>query len=342
MTTVDSMNVRCGVEIEGAPFVLAMSWQSLRQKVPEKPLLVSGAIGGPTVIWLCTPLRNGLTLGSKDKKSNIFGLYRKVFRGGVHAGWTGGLAPAVVACPQFLALGPLYHFINGSLAEAIGATGGPSSPPRLCCSAVAALGASLGETMLTFGSQARNAQMAYNNSFVHFASVVDGSRKNVPLTRARDVWGVGAEALLVRNFLSIFSIRSFSPWLRERLPDVQGKVILSDALASLSVCIVTAPVHQLFNFLATTPEAKSLGLAERFTMARQFLREQYFVPLPREVMLTADLADLSKVTPQQEYSWRISPVALRDFGMRAVYITTVMSLFVGIERTLCSLMREMR
>ena len=119
--------------------------------------------------------------------------------------------------------------------------------------------------MLTFGSQARNAQMAwadhvvmlskfmakfcnyivlrlparYNNSFVHFASVVDGSRKNaglahcmlrlrseieqtmhilmrtlglidtflnlwcsfeplrrsqVPLTSARDIWGVGAEA----------------------------------------------------------------------------------------------------------------------------------------------------
>eukprot|EP00913_Durusdinium_trenchii_P028108 g26354.t1 len=104
--------------------------------------------------------------------------------------------------------------------------------------------------------------MAYNNSFVHFASVVDGSRKNVPLTSARDIWGVGAEALLVRNFLSAFS-----------------------ALASLAVCTVTAPVHQLFNFLATTPEAKSLGLSERWTMARRFLREQYFLPLPREETL---------------------------------------------------------
>eukprot|EP00434_Breviolum_minutum_P045394 symbB.v1.2.040685.t1/scaffold7441.1/size11233/1 len=142
--------------------------------------------------------------------------------------------------------------------------------------------------MLTFGSQARNAQMAYNNSFVHFASVVDGSRKNVPLNRVRDVWGVGAEALLVRNFLSVFSVRSFSPWLRlensseaafqavlkmsrtcrERIPDIQGKVVLCDALASLSVCTVTAPVHQLFNFLATTPEAKSLSFSDRWTMAR--------------------------------------------------------------------------
>ncbi|CAK9000814.1 unnamed protein product [Durusdinium trenchii] len=154
--------------------------------------------------------------------------------------------------------------------------------------------------MLTFGSQARNAQMAwadhvvmlskfmakfcnyivlrlparYNNSFVHFASVVDGSRKNVPLTSARDIWGVGAEALLVRNFLSAFSVRSFSPWLRECLPDIQGKVVLCDALASLAVCTVTAPVHQLFNFLATTPEAKSLGLSERWTMARRWASER--------------------------------------------------------------------
>ncbi|CAK9012462.1 unnamed protein product, partial [Durusdinium trenchii] len=210
-----------------------------------------------------------------DKKSNVVGLYRKVFRGGLHAGWTGGLAPAVVACPQFLALGPVYHFINRSLADACGLSGAsPISAPRVCCSAIAALGASLSETMLTFGSQARNAQMAYNNSFVHFASVVDGSRKNVPLTSARDIWGVGAEALLVRNFLSAFSVRSFSPWLRECLPDIQGKVVLCDALASLAVCTVTAPVHQLFNFLATTPEAKSLGLSERWTMARRWASER--------------------------------------------------------------------
>lgn len=315
-------------------------FSSFRQKLPDKALLVSGAVGGPTVIWLCTPLRNGLTLGAKDKKSGIVGLYRKVFRGGFHAGWTGGLAPAVVACPQFLALGPVYHFINGSLADCAGVAAlSPTSAPRLCCSAIAALGASLGETMLTFGSQARNAQMAYNNSFVHFASVVDGSRKNLPLNRVRDVWGVGAEALLVRNFLSVFSVRSFSPCLRERMPDIQGKVVLCDALASLAVCTVTAPVHQLFNFLATTPEARSLSFSERSTMARRFLREQYFVPLPREVMITADL---SQRPPEQEYSWRMSPVALRDFGMRATYITTVMSLFVAIERTLCSVMREMR
>ncbi|CAJ1343426.1 unnamed protein product, partial [Effrenium voratum] len=182
-----------------APSVLS----KVREKLPDKPLLVTGAVGGPLVIWLCTPLRNGLTLGSKDKTSNFAGLYRKVFRGGPHAGWTGGLAPAVVACPQFLLLGPLYHLFNTVLSEFSGCGQlSPTSGPRLGCSAVAALGSALGETVMTFGSQSRNAQMAYNNSFVHFSSVADGSRRNVPLNRASDLWGAGAEALLVRNWLS--------------------------------------------------------------------------------------------------------------------------------------------
>ncbi|CAJ1371813.1 unnamed protein product [Effrenium voratum] len=189
---------------------------------------------------------------------------------------------------------------------------------------------------MTFGSQSRNAQMAYNNSFVHFSSVADGSRRNVPLNRASDLWGAGAEALLVRNWLSVLSVRSFSPWIRERLPDVPGKNTLSDVMASLGCCTITAPVHQLFNFLVTTPEAKSMNFSERATVARRFLREQYFVELPREEMITADL---SKSLPEQKYSWRISPVALRDFGMRSVYITTVMSVFMAMERALCALMR---
>eukprot|EP00439_Symbiodinium_sp_Y106_P013840 s2446_g1.t7 len=114
-------------------------YSRFREKLPDKPLLVSGAVGGPCVIFLCTPLRNGLTLGAQDKKSGIAGLYRKVFRGGPQSGWTGGLAPAVVACPQFLAVGPMYHFMNGGLMEL-------TSASKLFCSAVASFGASLLET----------------------------------------------------------------------------------------------------------------------------------------------------------------------------------------------------
>mmetsp|Transcript_56828 Transcript_56828/g.126718 ORF Transcript_56828/g.126718 Transcript_56828/m.126718 type:complete len:317 (-) Transcript_56828:99-1049(-) len=312
------------------PTAASAAWQRFKSKLPDKALLVSGAVGGPFVIFLATPLRNGLTLGAQDKRSGIIGLYRKVFRGGPSAGWTGGLAPALVACPQFLALGPIYHFMKGSVQEL-------TSTSDFFSSAVASLGAALCETTLTFGSQARNAQMAYNNSFVHFASVADGSRKNVPLTRVRDVWGPGAEAMLLRNFLSVMAVRSLSPWLRERVPgESRAKGPLCDVASSLLTCTITAPVHQLFNFLATTPDAKLAKPADRLQMARRFLREQYFVPLPREVMLTMDIR---QPLPQQEYSWKISRVALRDFGMRSVYITTIFSLFVGFERTLCSWMR---
>eukprot|EP00439_Symbiodinium_sp_Y106_P013812 s2446_g1.t6 len=123
--------------------------------------------------------------------------------------------------------------------------------------------------VLTFGSQSRNAQMAYNKSFVLFASVVDGSRKNVPLTPVQDMWGPGAEALLIRNFLSVMAVRSLSPWFQERLPEMRGKAGLCDVGSSLVMCSVTAPVHQLFNFQATSPEAKFLSFARRASMARR-------------------------------------------------------------------------
>lgn len=306
--------------------------------LPDTPLLLSGACGGPFVIFLCTPLRNALTLGSQDKGSGVVQLYKKVFRGGtIRSGWTGGGAPAVVACPQFLALGPVYHFLHGNARELFGVQG---PEHRVLPSVLAATGAGLFETLLTFGSQSRNAQMAYNNSFVQFASVA-GIRRAVPLNSPTQIWGVGAGAMAARNIVTNTAIRSFAPWFRENLPldslGAQSRATVCDVLCSVLCCLVSAPVHQLFNFLATTPEAQKLPRAERFAMARRFITEQYFLPKPREVM---EVPDLSRPLPKLEYSWRFSPVALRDFGMRTVYVTTVYSIFVGIERTLCSLMRS--
>eukprot|EP00931_Biecheleriopsis_adriatica_P093527 TRINITY_DN67265_c0_g1_i1.p1 TRINITY_DN67265_c0_g1~~TRINITY_DN67265_c0_g1_i1.p1 ORF type:complete len:339 (+),score=57.39 TRINITY_DN67265_c0_g1_i1:53-1069(+) len=319
-----------------APGDPAQSWRS---KLPDRPLLLSGAFGGPAVIYLCTPLRNGLTLGSRDKRSNSRLLYRKVFRGGFQAGWIGGAAPAAIACPQFLALGPVYHFLHASLESTLKAPSG-----SLHFSVLASLGAALCETFLTFGSQSRNAQMAYNNSFVTFASVVDGSRKHAPLNKVYDIWGPGAGAMLIRNFVSVLSVRSFSPWLRDHLPgdgllSANTRATLCDASAAMAASAVSAPVHQLFNFLATTPEARNVSKLERAKMARRFLREQYFVPLPREASQELLEVDFSKPMPEQQYSWRLSRVALRDFGMRTAYVTSVFTLFISLERTLCSMMR---
>lgn len=320
------------------PWAAVPAASSWRDKLPDKPLLISGGLGGPLVIFLCTPLRNALTLGSRDKRSNLRGIYRKVFRGGPRAGWIGGVAPGVIACPQFLALGPVYHTLNSSLTGVLGT--GPAWTHGLAVSVLASLGASFCETVMTYGSQSQNAQMAYNNSFVTFSSVVDGSRRKVPLSRVYDVWGPGAGAMMTRNFLSVMSVRTLSPWLRHQ-PSLEflgsAKVTVCDIVSSVAICTLTAPVHQLFNFLATTPEARSVSRFEKITMARRFLREQYFVPLPREdILLTVDL---SSPIPEKRYSWKISRVAARDFGMRTAYVTTVFAVFLSMERALCDLMR---
>ena len=35
-------------------------------KLPDTPLLVSGALGGPVVLYILTPFRNAITFGAKD------------------------------------------------------------------------------------------------------------------------------------------------------------------------------------------------------------------------------------------------------------------------------------
>mmetsp|Transcript_109592 Transcript_109592/g.349601 ORF Transcript_109592/g.349601 Transcript_109592/m.349601 type:complete len:302 (+) Transcript_109592:85-990(+) len=297
--------------------------------LPDRPQLISGALGGPFVIYACTPLRNALTLGSQDRFSGARLLLRKVFRGGPAAGWTGGGAPAVVACPQFLALGPIYHTLNKGLRQAMGVQ---DSGHRLLPAGIASMGAALCETCLTFGSQSRNAQMAYNNSFVAYSSVAEGERTMVPLNKPTQMWGVGAAPMLLRNALSAGSVRVMSPWLQERLAlpsfGLAGKAVFCDVCCSVSVCTLTAPAHQLFNFMATTPHARSLPSKERWLLARDFVYKQYFQQLPRKSPFDAPT-----------YSWRVTGIAARDYGMRTAYVTSVFTIYMSIERSFCAMMR---
>lgn len=297
-------------------------------KLPDRPVLISGACGGPFVIYLCTPMRNALTLGSQDRSSRARALFGKVFRGGPSAGWLGGRAPAVVACPQFLALGPVYHTLHKCWRDALGVQ--QNDGHRMLPSFFAAIGAGFIETLLTFGSQSRNAQMAYNNSFVVYSSIAEGERMAVPLNRPYQIWGAGAMPMYIRNIASVTSVRTMSPKLQEHADFITPvfRPVACDVVCSVSVCSITAPVGQLFNFMVTTPYAARAPAMERCKMAREFLYRQYFVPLPRK----------SSLDPQV-YSWRISNNAARDFGMRTLYVTSVFTIYMTIERTLCSLMR---
>jgi len=210
-------------------------------------------------------------------------------------------------------------------------------------SLVAASGAGLVEVLLTFGSQSRNAQMAYNKAFVDHTSLNDNSRRTIPVNRATQIWGVGAGALVLRNTVTLASVRSLSPLLLQSTPDgylsPQAKPVLCDATAAVLTCLVSSPVHQTFNFLVTTPEAKHLPAKQRRTLIVRYLSQQYFVPKPRPKRLVMDM-DLSKAPPMQEYSWRLSRIALRDFGMRAFYITALFTTFMSIERLFCAWFRS--
>lgn len=301
--------------------------------LPNAPILISSTCGGPFVIYLCTPLRNALTLGSRDALPTMGQLYRKAFRGGLSSGWVGGTAPAVAACPQFFALGPIYHGLNDLFRKALGLEAGGHS---LIASSFAASGAGLAETLLTYGSQSRNAQMAYNNTFVTHSSIVDAPRSMLPLNRPYQIWGVGAGCLTIRNACGLAGVRGLSPCLEQRLPQrgplasKSAHAAVCTALAAVLTCVVTSPVHQTFNFLITSPDVHAMSSRERSQLIGDFLTRQYFVPRARPSM---DFGTLSLAPPgPEEYTWRISRVAGRDFVMRAAYVTCIFTLYTSIER----------
>jgi len=110
----------------------------------DESLLVSGAIGGPFTILVYTPLRNAITLGSKFESGSL-SLYKKTLRN--KFGYTGALSPTVFSCPQFVAMGPVYHWY----ASMVGGN-------------LAVLPTAVTESVISYGSQCRNAQLAYNAS----------------------------------------------------------------------------------------------------------------------------------------------------------------------------------
>merc|ERR1719401_1598001 len=121
------------------------SMGSISMPAPE---YLSGIIGGPLSVGLLTPQRNAMTLAAKDRHSTYFGIYRRVFEGGLLRGFGGGSRPTVAAAWQFTAIGPLYHECN-----------------RLMDSVTASIAmSSFIESITTFGAQRRNAQVMFNSS----------------------------------------------------------------------------------------------------------------------------------------------------------------------------------
>ena len=254
----------------------------------ERALLAAGALGGPLTIGMYTPLRNAITLGAKDPTASAAALYRLTVRHGwLRGGYAGWLSPTAFSAAQFVAIGPLYHVY----ADVVG----PS---------LAVVPTALTESAISYGSQARNAQIAYNLSV--------GEAQRVALQAPWDPRGAGFAAHVCRNLCAMSGIRVLSPPLRAMLGVDDGgasptALFAADFAASILAAAASMPFNQLFNFLCTTPPAaRPDGLLRACT---SFLRSQYLTP-----------------------SGGLSAVVLRDAFMRCAYIAPQLSTYSAIER----------
>jgi len=223
-------------------------------KLPETPVIVAGAFGGPAVMFTVTPFRNGLTLGSTNIASSAFQLYGQVFSKGFAGGWTGGVFPAVAACPQFLALGPAYHFY----ASFAGVGGG-------------VVLTSITESAIVYGAEACNAQMAKN-------AAEPGTIKNVhPSWKP---FGPGIGLHIFRNFIATAGLRLFCQPCTYVIETATGKsngltTLAGDFSGNVCAACLSAPVGQMFNYTVTTPALATMSMAEQKDAMVGFLKRQY-------------------------------------------------------------------
>ena len=156
----------------------------------KQAVAVAGAVGGPLSIFLYTPLRNAITLGSQDARATAAALYRRtVEQGWLRGGYAGFATPTVFSCPQFIAMGPLYHYYSTLVGHNL-----------------AVVPTALTESAISYGSQARNAQIAYN--------LTVPAAQHVPLQVPWNPLGAGFVPHTMRNMCAMSGIRVLSTPIR--------------------------------------------------------------------------------------------------------------------------------
>merc|ERR1711959_662509 len=89
--------------------------------------------------------------------------------------------------------------------------------------------------------------------------------------------------------------------------------LAADFLSNIAAAGITFPIHQLFNYTVSTPEMWDKPQAEQIQMAKDYLNKQYFITKP----------DGGK---------QLSPILLRDFGLRSLYIGCCYTMYINLER----------
>lgn len=221
-------------------------------EIPDTPLIVAGAVGGPFAMYMATPARNALTYASKDINASFTGIYRQVFASGA---FTGGVYPAVAACPQFIGLGPLFHLYNGVIG---------------LWPAVVVVSAS--ETAMVYGAETKNAQEAV------MAKGVD-----IPKNRVQSPfmpWGPGLGMHIMRNTVAMAGLRVFKdPWANmfEKLAGKKTTTteVAGDFMGNVCGSALSMPFHQMYAFQATSPETWDAPMSEQGKLLTDYLKRQY-------------------------------------------------------------------
>ena len=85
--------------------------------------------------------------------------------------------------------------------------------------------------------------------------------------------------------------------------------LVSDLTANICAACMTAPIHMLYQYTATTPELWDKPSGEQMQEWKKFLNNQYFP------------------------GGKLSSTVARDLFLRSLYIATAYTMFVNIERS---------
>lgn len=256
-------------------------------KFPEPPILAAGGLGGPFCMMTVTPFRNALTFASKDASLSVGKVFGRVFSNGLASGWIGGGPVAIAACPQFICLGPVYHVYAGYT----GAVGG-----------IVLTG--ITETLVLYGAETRNGQLAIKAGGGHMPRIQSPFNPYGP--------GMGLNCL--RNIIAMSGMRVVNEPISNAIEKVAGKktgtvTLVSDLAANICAACMTAPIHMLYQYTATTPELWDKSSGEQVQEWKKFLNKQYFP------------------------GGKLSSTVARDLFLRSLYIATAYTMFVNIERS---------
>lgn len=274
------------------------SSSAIKVKLPELPLVLAGVFGGPFVIFLFTPMRNALSLAAADQESSALEIYEATFPDKLASGWVGGVSSAIAACPEFVAMGPLFHLMKDTIG---------STTFAVCMSGVF-------ESTITYGAQTRNAQMAYNQEMAYA-----GNSERIELANPFVPWGPGICIQFLRNVVALSGIRVLSPICQSCLARVKApqaaKALFGDIIAMLGAACMTAPLNQLYNFAVTSPTYReAAGPAGWFKEALGFLDRSYL------------LRDNTGAF------YGLTPTLGRDLFLRCMYVANLYLCFSLIER----------